>query len=339
MIGTRSYPSALVLTFLLALPLALVSAFALPGPVAAQAQADAFPLQPIRIIVPAPSGGMADILSRVFAQKLKERTNATVVVEIPTGANGGLAADLVAKSTPDGYTIFIGFQGTQSVLAHLDPKLPYDPAKDFAPIILLATAPCVLVVHPAFPARTASELVALAKQKPGAYSYASAGFGTTHHLAAELFKVATGVEIAGVTYRGAAPANQDVIAGHIPIVFDNIGNAMNNIRAGTVRPLAITATARSRLLPDVPTMAEAGFPDIVVASWFALFAPAKTPTSHIAWLNAQANEIFSAPEVRRHFDEQGVTFPLGTPGALAAQVEAETKRWGEVIQKAGIKLP
>jgi tripartite-type tricarboxylate transporter receptor subunit TctC len=114
---------------------------------------------------------------------------------------------------------------------------------------------------------------------------------------------------------------------------------MNNIRAGTVRPLAITATARSRLLPDVPTMAEAGFPDIVVASWFALFAPAKTPTSHIAWLNAQANEIFSAPEVRRHFDEQGVTFPLGTPGALAAQVEAETKRWGEVIQKAGIKLP
>ena len=260
MIGTRSYPSTLVLTFLLALPLALLSAFALPGPVAAQAQADAFPLQPIRIIVPTQSGGMADILSRVFAQKLKERTNATVVVENRTGANGVLAADLVAKSTPDGYTIFIGFQGTQSVLPHLDPKLPYDPAKDFAPIILLATAPCVLVVHPAFPARTASELVALAKQKPGAYSYASAGFGTTHHLAAELFKVATGVEITGVTYRGAAPANQDVIAGHIPIVFDNIGNAMNNIRAGAVRPLAITATARSRLLPDVPTMAEAGIP-------------------------------------------------------------------------------
>ena len=331
MIGTRSYASALAL--------ALLSSLALPGPVATQVRADTFPQQPIRIIVPTQSGGMADILSRVFAQKLKERTNATVVVENKTGANGVLAADLVAKSTPDGYTIYIGFQGTQSVLPHLDPRLPYDPAKDFAPIILVATAPCVLVVHPAFPARTASELVALAKQRPGAYSYASAGFGTTHHLAAELFKVATGVEIAGVTYRGAAPANQDVIAGHVPIVFDNIGNAMNNIRAGTVRPLAITATARSSLIPDVPTMAEAGFPNVVVASWFALFAPARTPASHIAWLNAQANEIFSTPEIRRHFDEQGVTFPLGTPTALAGHVETETKRWGEVIQKAGIKLP
>jgi tripartite-type tricarboxylate transporter receptor subunit TctC len=331
MIGRRSCVSTFVLAHLFAL--------ALFGRAAAQVHIDAYPQQPIRIIVPTQSGGMADILSRVFAQKLKERTNATVVVENRTGANGVLAADLVAKSAPDGYTIYIGFQGTQSVLPHLDPRLPYDPAKDFAPIILVATAPCVLVVHPAFPARTVNELVAMAKQKPGAYSYASAGFGTTHHLAAELFKVATETEIAGVTYRGAAPANQDVIAGHVPIVFDNIGNAMNNIRAGTVRPLAITATTRSSLIPDVPTMAEAGFPNVVVASWFALFAPARTPASHIAWLNARANDIFSLPEIRRHFDEQGVTLPLGTPTALAAHVDAETKRWGEVIQKAGIKLP
>ena len=308
---------------------------ALAGPAGAQP----YPRQTIRIIVPTQPGGMSDILSRVFAQKVKERTNATMVVENKTGANGVLAADFVAKAPPDGYTMLLAFQGTQSVLPHLDPKLPYDPARDFVPIVLVATAPCVLTVHPSFPARTVAELIALAKQKPGGYSYASAGFGTTHHLAAELFKVATGTDIAGVTYRGAAPANQDVVAGHVPIVFDNIGNAMTNIRAGTVRPLAITAPARSPLIADVPTMAEAGLPDVVVTSWFAFFVPAGTPAVAIEWLNGQANETFAAPDVRRHFQEQGVTFPLGSPQALGAHVAAETQRWGEVIRKAGIKMP
>lgn len=325
MAGLRSISIALVMG----------AALAGNGPGAAQP----YPSQPIRIMVPTQPGGMSDILSRVFAQKVKERTSATVVVENRTGANGVLAADLVAKAAPDGYTMYLGHQGTQSVLPHLDPKLPYDPANDFAPVVLIATAPTVLAVHPSFPARTARELVALAKEKPGAYSYASAGFGTTHHLAAEMFKVATGIDIAGVTYRGAAPANQDVIAGHVPIVFDNLGNAMNTIRAGAVRPLATTAAARSRLLPDVPTMAEAGIPGVVVVSWFAFFVPARTPAAEIAWLNKQANDIFSAPEMRAHFDEQGVTLPLGSPEALGLHVAAETQRWGEVIRKAGIKLP
>ena len=198
-------------------------------------QAQDYPTRPIRIIVPTQPGGMSDILSRLYAQKLTERTGATVVVENKTGANGVLAADYVAKSAPDGYTIFLGFQGTQSVMQHLDPKLPYDPVKDFAPVVLLASNPSILAVHPSFPARTVKEFVEVVKAKPGTYSYASAGFGTTHHLAAELFKLAANVDIAGVTYRGAAPANQDVIAGHVPIVFDSIGNAMTNVRAGTVR--------------------------------------------------------------------------------------------------------
>jgi tripartite-type tricarboxylate transporter receptor subunit TctC len=194
-------------------------------------------------------------------------------------------------------------------------------------------------VNPSFPARTVKELVELAKAKPGAYSYASAGFGTTHHLAAEMFKVAAGIDLTGVTYRGAAPANQDLIAGHVPIAFDNLGLAVNNIRNGGVRPLAITAKERSPLLPDVPTMAEVGYPNVVAQSWFALFVPAKTPRNAIDWLNRQANEVFADPALREQFQQQGLNLTLGSPEALGRHVVEETQRWGEVIRKAGITLP
>ena len=304
------------------------------GPVSAQE----YPTQPIRIIVPTQPGGVSDIVSRTFAQRVQQKTGAIVVVENRTGANGVLAADYVAKSAPDGYTVFLGFQGTQSVLPHLE-KLPYDATRDFAPVVLLAAGPAVLMVHPGLPARSVKELVDLAKASPGRYSYASAGFGTTHHLAAELFKVATGTDLTGVTYRGAAPANQDVIAGHVPIVFDNLGLAVTTIRSGATRPLAITATSRSELLPEIPTMAEAGYPSVVAASWFAFFVPAKTPRTAIDWLNRQANEVFSDPAIRERFQRQGLTLPLGSPEQLGKHVEDETSRWGEVIVKAGIKLP
>ncbi|AMN43879.1 ABC transporter substrate-binding protein [Rhodoplanes sp. Z2-YC6860] len=303
------------------------------------AQAQDYPAHPIRIIVPTQAGGVSDILSRTFANKVQNATGATVVVENRTGANGVLAADYVAKSTPDGYTVYLGFQGTQSVLPHVEPKLPYDPTRDFAPVVLLATGPAVLVVHPSMPARSVKELVELAKAKPGAYSYASAGFGTTHHLAAEMFKLAAGVDLTGVTYRGAAPANQDVIAGHVPIEFDNLGLAVNNIRSGAVRPLAITAKDRSPLLPDVPTMAEAGYPSVIAQSWFAFFVPAKTPRPAIDWLNRQANEVFSDPAMRDQFLRQGLVLPLGSPEFLGQHVAEETQRWGEVIRKAKITLP
>lgn len=303
------------------------------------AQAQDYPSHPIRIIVPTQAGGVSDIVSRTFANKVQAATGATIVVENRTGANGMLAADYVAKSAPDGYTVYLGFQGTQSVLPHLEPKLPYDPARDFAPVVLLAAGPAVLVVHPSVPARSVKELVDLAKAKPGAYSYASAGFGTTHHLAAEMFKLAAGVDLTGVTYRGAAPANQDVIAGHVPIEFDNLGLAVTNIRSGVVRPLAITAKERSPLLPEVPTMAEAGYPDVVAQSWFAFFVPAKTPRPAIDWLNRQANEAFSDPAIRDQFQRQGLVLPLGSPEFLGQHVVEETQRLGEVIRKAGIKLP
>ena len=198
----------------------------------------------------------------------------------------------------------------------------------------------MLVVHPSFPAKTVKEFVEIVKQKPGGYSYASAGFGTTHHLAAELFKIAAERRTSSASPIGARrPPTRTCIAGHIPIVFDNLGNAMNNIHAGNVRALAITAAERAPQIAEVPTMAEAGVPNVVVSSWFALFVPAGTPKDAIAWLNKQANDAFSAPEVREQFARQGVTLPLGTPEALGAHVDAEYKKWGDVVRKANITLP
>ena len=297
-----------------------------------------YPNRPVRIIVPTAPGGMSDIVSRTFAAKVQERTGRVVVVENRTGANGVLAADYVAKSATDGYTIYLGFHGTNAVLQHLDAKLPYDPAKDFTPVVFLVTGPTVLVVHPSVPANTVQELIALAKSKPGGLTYASAGIGTTPHLVAEQFKLYTGANIVGVQYRGAAPANQDVLAGHVPMTFDLIGNAMNNIREGKFRALGITARQRSALLPDVPTMQEAGLPEMEAGAWFAFFAPAGTPRPAIDWLNREANAIFSAPDVSARFTQTGMSLPLGPPELLGAHVEADTKRWGEVIRRAGIKL-
>jgi tripartite-type tricarboxylate transporter receptor subunit TctC len=303
------------------------------------ARAQDYPNRPVRIIVPTAPGGMSDILSRTFAAKVQERTQRVIVVENKTGASGVLAADYVAKSAPDGYTIYLGFHGTNSVLQHLDAKLPYDPAKDFAPVVFLATGPTVLVVHPSVQVRTVQELIALAKSKPGGLSYASAGIGTTPHLVAEQFKLYAGVDIVGVQYRGAAPANQDVLAGHVPMTFDLIGNAMNNIREGKFRALGITAAQRSPLLPDVPTMVEAGLPEMQAGAWFAFFAPAGTPPSAIAWLNKEANEIFAAKDVADRFTTTGMMLPLGPPSLLGDHVDADSKRWAEVIRRAGIKLP
>jgi tripartite-type tricarboxylate transporter receptor subunit TctC len=297
-----------------------------------------YPTRPIRIVVPTPPGGMSDLVSRVYAQRLTEKTKHVVIVENKTGSNGVLAADFVAKSPPDGYTIYLGYHGTQSVLQHLDPKLPYDPAKDFAPVVLLTTGPTFLAVHPASPWKSVRDVVDAARAKPKSLTYAHAGIGTTSHLVAEQFKVFAGIEIVPVPYRGQAPANQDLVAGHVSMTFDLIGNGMPNVRAGTVRPLAITASERSPLLPDVPTMQEAGFKGVEAGAWFAFFAPAGTPAAAVNWLNRHANEIFAEPAVRDRFIAQGMTLPLGPPAVLQAHVEADTRRWGEVIRRAGIKL-
>ena len=318
---------------------AIASAIALLTGAAASAAAQDYPKQPIRIIVPLAPGGIADLLARAFTTKLGETPGTVAIVENRTGGGGAIGADAAAKAAPDGYTLYVGFHATQAILPHLDAKLAYDPRKDFAPVALLALGTNVMVINPALPAKTVAEFIALAKSKPGTMSYASAGVGSSSHLVGEQFKIFTGADMAHVPYRGQAPANQDVMAGHVQMTIDIIGLTVANVRDGKLRALSTIATQRSSFLPDVPTMAEAGYPDIQGGPWFALFAPTGTPANAIQWANARANEIFKRPEVAKPFIEQGMTLPLGSPEALGRHVAEEYERWGSVIRKAGIKMP
>jgi len=299
--------------------------------------AQPYPSQPIKIIVSLAPGGVADTLARAFAAKLGEQGK-TVIVENRTGGAGLIGADAAAKSPPDGYTLYMGFHGTQSILPHLQSKMPYDAAKDFLPVIFLATSPNILVVHPSVPANTPRELIAHIKANPGKVTYASPGVGSSGHLAAEQFKQIHGLDIVPVHYRGAAPALQDLVAGHAQLMFDIVPLTKEQLAGGRVRALAVTAAKREPAVPDVPTFAEIGMPGIEGGPWFGLFAPAGTPRAAIDWVNAEAKKAFSAPDLNARLVGQGLTLPLGSPEDFGRHVEAETKRWGEVIRKGNIKI-
>jgi tripartite-type tricarboxylate transporter receptor subunit TctC len=315
---------------------ALTSALALACLLALPAQAQQFPSQPIKIIVSLAPGGVADIVARALAQKLGE-TGKTVLVENRTGAGGAIGADAAAKSAPDGYTLYMGFHATQSILPHLT-KLPFDPAKDFTPVIFIATSPNILVVHPSVPVRTPKELVAHVKANPGKLTYGSPGVGSSGHLAGEQFRQLHELDIVPVHYRGAAPALQDLVAGQVSMMFDIVPLTKEQLAGGRVRALAVTSAKREPAVPDVPTMAEAGMPGVEGGPWFGLFAPAGTPRPIVDWLNAETKKAFSAPDLRARLEGQGLTLPLGTPEEFGAHVAAETKRWGEVIRRGNIKL-
>ncbi|MFL4982222.1 MAG: Bug family tripartite tricarboxylate transporter substrate binding protein [Xanthobacteraceae bacterium] len=306
---------------------------ALFGDVAAQE----FPSQPIRIIVATPAGGIADLVGRTFAQKLSEGGK-TAVVENRTGASGALAAEAVARAAPDGHTLFVSMHQTNAILPHLTKKLSYDPLKDFAPILNATASTNILIVHPSLPARTVPELVAYAKANPGKLTYASQGNGSSGHVVGEQFKLLAGVDIGHVPYRGAAPASQDLVAGHVSMMFDILPLARTQMQAGTVRALAVAAPQRLAAVPDVPTMAESGFPPIAGGPWFGLVAPAGTPRAIIDWLNAEGRKAFSAPDVRERFLSQGILLPLGTPEDYGAFIESEYKRWGDIIRSVNIRL-
>jgi tripartite-type tricarboxylate transporter receptor subunit TctC len=316
------------------LAVALVAGLAgLFGDVAAQD----YPTQPIKIIVATPAGGIADLVGRTFAQKLSE-SGKTAVVENRTGASGALAAEAVARAAPDGHTLFVAMHQTNAILPHLSRKLSYDPLKDFAPILNASMSTNILVVNPSVPAKTVHELVAYAKANPGKLTYASQGNGSSGHVVGEQFKLLAGVDIGHVPYRGAAPAVQDLVAGHVSIMFDILPLARTQMQAGTVRALGIAAPRRLAAAPDVPTMAESGFPQIEGGPWFGLAAPAGTPRPVIDWLNAEGRRAFSAPDVRERFLSQGIQLPLGTPEDYAAFIEAEYKRWGDIIRAVNIRL-
>jgi tripartite-type tricarboxylate transporter receptor subunit TctC len=303
----------------------------------ATAHAQSYPAQPIKIIVPTAPGGVADISARSLAAKLGE-AGKTVVVENKTGAGGTIAAEAAAKSAPDGYTFYMGFHATQSILPHLMAKLPYDAAKDFVPVVFLTTSPNILVVHPSVPAKTPKELVEYARANPGKLSFGTPGVGSSGHLAAEQFKQMHNIDITAVHYRGAAPALQDLVAGHVQAMFDIVPLTKEQLANGRVRALAVTAAKREPAVPDVPTMAESGMPGVEGGPWFGLFAPAGTPRAAIDWMNAEAVKAFSSPDLKSRLEGQGLTLPLGTPEDFGRHVEAETKRWGEVIRKGNIKM-
>ena len=301
------------------------------------AAAQAYPSQPIKIIVATPPGGIADLVGRTFAQKLSEGGK-TALVENRTGAGGALAAEATAKAAPDGYTLFVSMHQTNAILPHLVSKLSYDPLRDFTPILNATGSANILVVHPSVSAKTVKELVAYAKANPGKLTYASQGNGSSGHVVGEQFKKLAGINITHVPYRGAAPASQDLVAGHVSMMFDIVPLAQTQIAAGTVRALAVASPQRLTAIPDVPTMTESGFPQIEGGPWFGIVAPAGTPRVIIEWLNAEGRKAFSAPEVRDRFLAQGILLPLGTPEQYGSFIEAEYKRWGEIIRSVNIRL-
>jgi tripartite-type tricarboxylate transporter receptor subunit TctC len=316
--------------------LVFVALAALVG-AASPVSAQTYPTQPIKIIVATAAGGIADLVGRTLAQKLGEGGK-IAVVENRTGGAGAIAGEAAAKAPPDGYTLFIGMHSTNAILQHMVAKMPYDGIKDFAPITNIVASANILVVHPALPASSMRELVAYAKANPGKLTYASQGNGTSGHIVGEQFKQVAGIDVVHVPYRGAAPAVQDLVAGHVSMLFDIVPLARTQLIAGKVRALAVAAPQRLAAVPDVPTVTEAGYPELTGGPWFGLLAPAGTPRAVIDWLNRETRKAFSAADVRERFLSQGMTLPLGTPEEFAAFIAAESQRWGDIVRKTGIKM-
>ena len=304
---------------------------------AAPARAQDYPAKPIKIIVPLAPGGLADTLARIVAQRLGEASGQAVVVENRPGGAGALGAEAAARAPADGYTLFMGGLSTNAVLAYLT-RLAFDPAKDLVPIIHVATFPNVLVVNPGLPVKSVQELVGYAKANPGKLSYASQGNAASGHLVGEQFKQIAGIAMVHVPYRGAAPAIQDLIAGHVQLMFDSVTLQTPLINEGKTRALAVLTPQRIELLRDVPTMAEAGFGQMQSGTWFGMFAPAGVPREAIAWVNRETRKAFDAGPVRQRYLSQGTLLPLGSPEEFAAHIAAERQKWSAVIREANIRL-
>jgi tripartite-type tricarboxylate transporter receptor subunit TctC len=298
-----------------------------------------FPNGPIHIMVGAAPGGLIDLFARTYAGKLQERSGQPVLVENNSVATGTIGAGLVAKSTPNGYTLIMGHPANMTIWPIINPKLPYDPRKDFAPIALVGKAANLLLVAKGSPIHSVQELIAAAKEKPGSLTYASQGLGSSAHMATEQFKLATGIEAVHVPYRGSTPAVADLMAGQVSFMIDTVPFNLSHVRSGTLRALAVADGVRSSVLPDVPTMAEAGVPNVEGGLWLALFAPAHTPPAVVKYLNEQAQEIFALPDVRQRLESQGLVLPNGSPDELAKFLAAEDRRWRDVIDRAKIDFP
>jgi len=300
------------------------------------AQAQGWPSQPIRIIAPVPAGGGVDILSRAIAQKLQESFGVAVLVENKPGASAAVGTDFVAKSAADGNTLLMGY----SVLAtnkYLVAKLPYDLEKELTPITYVGYIPLILVTQPNFPANSVKELITLLKANPGKYQYASGGAGAGAHLSGELFKHLAGVDLIHVPYKGNAPALNDLLGGHVSIMFDTITTSLPHVKSGRLKALATTGVKRSALAPEYPTMEEEGVAGFEMSAWYMVFAPKATPRDVQEKLNAAINKAISDPEMVQRMSAQGVTFVGGTIAQTDAFLKSEIERWGRVIKAANIK--
>lgn len=302
------------------------------------AHADDYPTRPITLIVPFPPGGSTTVMARNVADKMSATLGQPVVVENRGGAGGTIGTRSVAKAAPDGYTILLSYTATMAIAPSMNVNAGYDPRKDFVPIGMIGFAPNVLVVHPSLPARSVAELIAYAKAAPAPVQYGSPGVGTVNHLAGEYLASETGVKLQHVPYKGNGPAMGDLLGGHIPMMFVPIPVALGNVKAGTLRGLAITTAKRSGLLPDLPTLAESGVPGFDVALRYGLMAPTGTPPAVIARLNRELNAALATEDVKQRLATEGAEALPGTPEAYAADVDADEKRWSGLVKKLGIKV-
>ena len=304
---------------------------------ASSALAQAWPEKTVTIVVPTAAGGANDAMARIIAQGMSVRLGKPVVVDNKAGANGAIAAEFVARAPADGYTLMFGYIATHGINPALQ-KLKYDPVTDFEPIGMVAASPTLLVAHNGVPAKNAKELVALAKAKPGTFSYATAGNGTAPHIAGELFKLATGVDAVSVPYKGSAPAVVDTIAGNTQYMFPSLFTAYPQVKGGKLKALGIAGEKRSSVLPEVPTLAEQGIANVNMSQWYAMFAPAKTPKAVVERLNRDMNAVLNDKAAAKRIEDQGAEVETGTPEQLKALVQKEVAHWKSVVSAAKIKV-
>ncbi|MDE1553913.1 MULTISPECIES: Bug family tripartite tricarboxylate transporter substrate binding protein [Comamonas] len=300
--------------------------------------ADAYPDKPLTMIVPFSAGGTTDILARIVGQALGQELGQTIIIENKPGAGGNIGAQQASRAKADGYTLFMGTVGTHAINQALYKKLPYDPVKDFAPLSRVANVPNLLVAHPSRPYKTVQEMIAYAKKHPGEVTYGSPGSGASPHVSGALFQSMTGAEMTHVPYKGSAPAISDLLGNQIAVMFDNMPSAIQHVRSGKLRPIAVTTAKRSPELPDVPTIAEAGVPGYEATSWFGLWAVAGTPAPILTKLQTALTKVLKDPAVAKKIADQGGEVVIETPAQFDAFIKSEAAKWGKVVKESGAEV-